>query len=102
MPGSAVLQPEVLEQADERAGAVIGAEPEFELVAEIESAFEVGVGVGTAHIPEVEPANSAVDIAEQFVVETRSVAGTVADMGCNQDTAGSIAETVAAVDTIAL
>lgn len=42
------------------------------------------------------------DIVEVPVVDKGSIADNVVDMGCNQDTADSIADTVVGVDTIDL
>jgi hypothetical protein len=96
VPGSEFEQPQVPEQVDVLAAVGVGAD--FGVEPGAEAALGTEVGVVAAHIPEVESANAVADIAELPVVDLDNNA----DMDCNQDTAGSIADTVVVVDTIAL
>lgn len=86
------------EQTDVRDEVVVGTEQEPEPVPV--AAFGVEIEAVVACNPEVEPANAVVDTVELPVAG--SIADNSADIGCNQDTAGSIVGTAVAVDTIAL
>lgn len=76
------------EQADVRAEVVIGTEQRGEPVPVAAFGIEIGLVV--------------VDIGEVPDVGKGSIVDNDVDMDCNQDTADSIADTVVAVDTIAL